>query len=207
MKHIVKQSEPEKFRRWKEKADQPSYRKLRSKIKKIVKDSLLKEQGYICCYCEQQLDFEDSHIEHFSPQNDATIDSLDYNNLLCSCQNQLVKGTPARCGHLKDEWFDSDLLVSPLAVDCEKRFFFEGDGVIQPADMQDLAAITTIEKLGLNQQDLISLRNEVINEVITIIADETFTGEQLDFFVRTYTEKDSEGKFRAFWTTIQELFR
>jgi hypothetical protein len=73
--------------------------------------------------------------------------------------------------------------------------------------MQDLAAITTIEKLGLNQQDLISLRNEVINEVINIIADETFTRELLDFFVSTYTEKDSEGKFRAFWTTIEQLFK
>lgn len=93
--------------------------------------ALMAEQGYICCYCERRLTNDDSHIEHFRPQSDPTVDPLDFGNLLCSCQNQLKKGEPRHCGNLKGEWFDRDLLVSPLIPGCEDRFAFTGDGEIK----------------------------------------------------------------------------
>lgn len=117
MKHIVKQEEPQKFLDWKNLAGenwQPTYGGLSGYPKKALKNSLMAEQGYICCYCERRLTDNESHIEHFRPQSDPAVDPLDYRNLLCSCQNQLNKGEPRHCGNKKEDWFDEHLLVSPL---------------------------------------------------------------------------------------------
>lgn len=56
MKHIVKAEEPEELVNWKALANedwQPTYDDLRGTEKRAVKNSLMAEQGYICCYCER----------------------------------------------------------------------------------------------------------------------------------------------------------
>lgn len=149
MKYIVKKGEPREFADWKAMANddwQPAYGDLRGSVKEAVKISLM----------------EDSHIEHFLPQNAAECDALDFANMLCSCQSKLRKGEPRHCGNLKGKWFEAELLVSPLAVDCENRFAFTGDGGIGAADRRDLAARETIERLGLDIPKLKDLRAKAI---------------------------------------------
>ena len=116
MKHIVKQEEPQVFSDWKGLSSmdwQPSYDILSGPVKRVVKQALMAEQGYLCCYCERRLAEEDSHIEHFRPQSHPGTDPLDFYNMLCSCQNRLKKGVPRHCGILKDNWFDENTLISP----------------------------------------------------------------------------------------------
>lgn len=205
MKHIMKQNEPRAFADWKALANdnwQPTYTDLADEPKNAVKKALMIEQGYICCYCERRLTDDDSHIEHFKPQSDPAVDPLDFGNLLCSCQNQMRKGEPRHCGNLKDEWFDSDLLVSPFDPGCEERFAFEGDGVIKPAADQDTAASKTIKKLGLDIPKLNSLRGKVIEPFL----DRELSNEEFQAFVSGYLNKDTAGRFGEFWTTIRYLF-
>lgn len=76
MKYIEKQQEPCVFTNWKAQANddwQPKYEYLSGEIKKAVKDTLMSEQGYICCYCERRLTKSDSHIEHFRPQRICVV--------------------------------------------------------------------------------------------------------------------------------------
>jgi uncharacterized protein (TIGR02646 family) len=204
VKHIVKQAEPDAFKQWKALANpdwQPTYADLRGEPKQAVKHALMAEQGHICCYCERRLTENDSHIEHFMPQESGKL-TLDFSNLLCSCQNNVQTGEPRHCGNLKDHWFDSALLISPLKPDCEKRFAFTGDGGMQPADGTDQAAITTIEKLGLDIPKLRALRAKAIEPFL----DEQLSTDELNRFVAGYLCKDSAGCFAEFWTTIQYLF-
>jgi uncharacterized protein (TIGR02646 family) len=163
----------------------------------------MQEQGYICCYCEQRTIDSDSHIEHFQPQHDPSVNPLDYNNLLCSCQNKIQKGDPRHCGNLKGDWFDPALIISPMGENCQSRFHFNGDGSIRASDDRDLAATTTIDKLGLNQPYFDNLRNQTIEPFL----DDDLTPEELEKFIYGYLEKDSQGKFGEFWTTIEQLFR
>ena len=106
------------------------------------------------------------------------------------------------CQLLKDNWFDNQLLVSPLDLDCEGYFAYTADGKIQPAEKSDDAARMTIEKLGLNIPKLIALREKAI---------EPFLEENLDdqdFFksVSNYLLKNADGMFGEFWTTIDYIF-
>jgi len=205
MKHIVKQDEPQAFTDWKASANedwQPTYDDLSGETKKAVKYALMAEQGDICCYCERRLTDEDSHIEHFRPQRDPAVDLIDFGNLLCSCQNQLKKGEPRHCGNLKGEWFDRDLLISPLDPGCEDRFAFTGDGLIKPAADHDQAASETITRLGLSIPKLNDMRAKVIEPFL----DEELSLEEVQSFVDGYLTQDTSGRFGEFWTTIRYLF-
>ena len=205
MKAINKLSEPAVLTYWKAQENdnwQPAYDAMGSTIKNEVKESLMSEQGYLCCYCERQLTDNDSHIEHLKPQSDPAVDPLDYSNMLCSCQNQLQKGEPRHCGNLKDDWFDSELLLSPLDSGCEERFSFTGYGDIKPAYTEDNAASKTIQKLGLNIPKLQSMRANVIEPFL----DDSLSEVELGQFVTGYLLEDETGRYGEFFTTIQYLF-
>lgn len=205
MKHVEKHHEPEAFTQWKALANedwQPTYDDLSGNPKASVKRSLMQEQGYLCCYCERRLTDTDSHIEHFQPQSDPAVDPLDYGNLLCSCQNQIKKGEPRHCGNLKGDWYDPELLISPLDPDCESRFSFEGDGLIRPASMHDQAARETITRLGLDIPKLNDLRASVIDPFL----EENLTQDELRRFISGYLSPGDDGRFGEFWTTIKYLF-
>jgi uncharacterized protein (TIGR02646 family) len=205
MKYIEKSVEPQVFIDWKAQANddwQPTYSDLRGDIKKAVKEALMAEQGYICCYCEQTLIDNDSHIEHLIPQSDPAVDTLDFDNLLCSCQDQVKKGEPRHCGNLKEDWFDPELLVSPLSSDCESYFAYTGNGGIKPSVSQDPAAAETIKRLGLDIPKLNDLRAKSIEPFL----DADLSVEDMRAFVAGYLSRDSAGQFGAFWTTIRYLF-
>lgn len=204
MKYVKKRHEPEAFAKWKALANedwQPTYDDLSGDPKAAVKRALMQEQGYLCCYCERRLIEMDSHIEHFQPQSDPAVDPLDYDNLLCSCQNRIKKGEPRHCGNLKGDWYDPELLVSPLDPDCTSRFRFEGNGLIKPADRHDRAARETITRLGLNIPKLNDLRASAIEPFL----EEGLTQDELRRFVSGYLSID-DGRFGEFWTTIKYLF-
>ncbi|EHM50263.1 retron system putative HNH endonuclease [Cardiobacterium valvarum] len=204
MKYIVKQCEPVFFTTWKAQANanwQPEYSNMPTDIKQQLKDALLDEQGWICCYCEQEITPDDSHIEHFRPQSDPNCDPLDYSNLLGSCQKQRRKGEPLHCGSLKADWFDRNLLISPLNPSCESRFVFLGNGEIQAKDANDQAAKETIQRLGLNIPKLIEMRKKVIE----VFLDELLTDVEVANLVSTYLVKKAK-KYSPFWSTIHYLF-
>jgi len=203
MKYIIKGTEPKKFLSWKALANinwQPTYNDLRGEEKQAVKSALMEEQGYICCYCERELSDNDSHIEHFKPQSDRSVDSLDFSNMLCSCQKQLEQGEPRHCGNLKGSWFDNELLVSPLAADCEKKFTYIYDGYIQAAN-NNPSASETISKLGLGIDKLNDLRRKAIEPFI----DDELSEDELKIFLDGYLRKKN-GKFNSFHTTLLSLF-
>ena len=206
MKHIIKYQDTPEFDAWKALANedwQPTYEDdLSGTEKKEVKESLMKEQGYICCYCERRLTDDDSHIEHFNPQSNKDVDPLDYSNMLCSCQNQLEQGEPRHCGILKDNWFDDRCLVSPLEPGCERHFAYLVNGKILPARESDGAAKMTIEKLGLDINKLNALRKKAIEPFL----DEELDEQEISRFVNGYLKKNSSGMFGEFWTTINYIF-
>ncbi|NQZ56406.1 MAG: TIGR02646 family protein [Lentisphaeraceae bacterium] len=205
MRFIEKGNEPEVFTEWKSlETDnwQPTFRGLGGVEKRAVKTALIAEQNGTCCYCDRVLLYDDSHIEHFQPQNPSDgeeVDPLDYQNMLCSCQNKLEKGVPRHCGNLKGNWYDTELLISPMAISCERAFKFSYDGRISARNESDQAAKTTIEKLGLNIPKLNAMRESAI----AVFLDDELSDEELRIFVESYL---MEGGVSPFYSTIKFLF-
>ena len=96
-----------------------------------MKNALIQEQRYICCYCCNQIGERDSHIEHFCSKGrqEYSGKSLDYDNILASCQGEGTKNSKTKrvrrhCGHAKQYQFDEKLMISPLDINCAERFVF-----------------------------------------------------------------------------------
>ena len=253
MKHIQKQSSPKELatwkhrhRKWKNKNKVWKKFQKKTKLRDLVKNSLLEEQFYLCCYCEQSLEGEyreveapleddeetealtedeeevegyndaqpyapaatsgrvtpeQSHIEHIQPRSDPTVDPLDYGNLLCSCLKDWPPNVPLHCGALKHDWFDSALLISPLDPNCESHFAYSARGDMMPTNAGDIAAATTIEKLGLNIPKLRALRESAIAP----FTDPSLSATDLQTLADDYL-KATNGKLIRFWTTIKYLY-
>ncbi|MFZ5453247.1 MAG: retron system putative HNH endonuclease [Thermodesulfobacteriota bacterium] len=205
MKYIIKGIEPQEFTGWKALANEdwaPTYGELRGVEKRVVHESLWHEQGGLCCYCENSIGIEDSHIEHFRPQNDPAVDPLDYGNMLCSCQQKDKKKAPQHCGKKKGGWFDSNLLISPLDPTCEDRFAFAADGSIRAKNADDEAAEITIKKLELDCYKLQRLRKAVIDGFLK----DDLNDEEMKELVLAWLGPDNNGLFGAFYTTVTYLF-
>ena len=198
MKRIVKGAEPTEFSNWKKRdrmAHRPRWKRVPPEIKKSIRESLMREQGFICCYCESRIARDDSHVEHFRPQSRFPALRLDYGNLHCSCQRDRSPGEPRHCGNRKGSWFDDKLLLSPLEADCEDRLRFTANGDVFPRSIDDEAAKTTIEKLGLDLPKLRALRAAAIDALYTLSNEE----------IERHLERRGDGQLHEFHTTIAQV--
>ena len=200
MKRITKSPEPVLFSDWKSQdrmSHRPNWNRVPGWIKRTVQDALLLEQGFLCCYCEASVTADNSHVEHFRPRKRFKQLRLSYDNLLCSCIRDTEQGTPLHCGHLKGSWFDEDLLISPLAADCEERFRFTANGDILAPD-DDLASQTTIDRLGLDIPKLRALRRAALEAMM----DEDLSADDIETLLTT---KSQDGSFVEFHTTVRQV--
>jgi uncharacterized protein (TIGR02646 family) len=172
MRPILKGAEPEVFTQWK-KGESPDWSPGWDDLdgtptKSAVKEALLKEQGHVCCYCEQRIQKTDSHIEHLESRHDVPQRSLDYTNLLACCTREEPR-IPKHCGSRKG---DRALKVHPLLPDCREYFVFTGSGDVRPTDVpaHKEVAREAIAVLGLDVPKLAAMRKMAIDGVIQALA-------------------------------------
>ncbi len=207
MRHIRKQDEPAAFIAWKESGNadwKPSYDNLRNPEKRALHLALLAEQGHTCCYCGRSTSEEDSHIEHFKPQEAYEPDALDYSNLHVSCLRTLGPGDPLHCGHGKRSEFDPGQIISPLDPACESRFLYVGQsGAIVAKDPGDNRAAYMVALLKLDIPYLRQLRSQVLQgyfpEGILAMA----TDEQMRTLIADADLPDVRGHQRSFAHVIR----
>ncbi|MBW4544048.1 MAG: TIGR02646 family protein [Symplocastrum torsivum CPER-KK1] len=223
MRYIRKGDEPESFTAWKERqknrGNPLTWKAFRRRVtvKNDVYDALLWEQGYVCCYCGMQITRDTSHFEHFKPKSNITYahQVLDYRNLLVSCKGESEDSeeseeehrVPVHCGHKKDKWYDEQLMVSPLDVNCASFFRYSASGEILPTDEPDKqeAAKTTIEKLGLDIEKLRLIRSAAIDGALLAI--EGLTDEEIQRFSQDFEQLNDQGKYQPFCFAIAYILK
>jgi uncharacterized protein (TIGR02646 family) len=204
MKRIVKTAAPTSFTQWKALANEdwvPTYADLQNPEKRDLHEALLAEQGWLCCYCGRSIELDDSHIEHFRPQ-DAHGEwadlQLEYENLHASCVRETKPDQPLHCGHAKGSRFEEAAHVSPVSEDCEQRFVYTLSGEEVAADRQDRAASNMIELLNLNVAFLRNRRREALEGAF----DDAFLANASDEKFRElrdlYVPRNVDGRFESF---------
>lgn len=204
MKHIIKAVEPKKFTDWKAANPGATYKSHLCNIhdpeavkaKKALKQSLLSEQHYICCYCECRISASDCHIEHFKPKGIPAYAhlQLDYTNLHASCTRQPTGDADEHCGHRKGDSFSTDL-VSPLEADCAAHFGYKLDGRITHTDHR---GEVTVSMLQLDSALLNAQRKSLIDTFISL--DET----DIPVEITAHLDK-SRTAYGEFFTMIEYL--
>lgn len=201
MRYIQKTEEPQSFSEWKAIESQTpncTYGNFQNPQKRELHEALLQEQGYLCCYCEMRIARQNSHIEHVNPQESCPEFSLDYFNLLASCQgeNTPPHKKPIHCGQKKGNEL---LKVSPLDPNCTEFFRYTEAGEILSAQNRDEeAAKNTIDILGLNIDKLKRLRKSAIDGLDI----NGLTKVEVQQFIQGIRQLDANGQHDEFFSAI-----
>ncbi|MGB5633690.1 MAG: retron system putative HNH endonuclease [Waterburya sp.] len=212
MKHIKKNQPPEDFSEWKNQANedwQPNWDNFQKPEKTSVHNSLLKEQGFICCYCGRRINQIDSHIEHLRPRNKYPKLALYYDNFLASCQgeSETPPTIPVHCGHKKDKWYEQRFMVSPLVGNCAEFFRYTDDGqILATTDpVKQTAAAETIKRLALNINKLKRMREQAIEGILEII--ETLNDDEIRKLINGFEQTNTNGEYEEFCSAIAYVLK
>lgn len=227
MKFIRKTSEPSSFTEWKLRYPDKKWGDFKPlQERNELRDTLLEEQGYICCYCEREIDQARGHFEHLLPrsyrdENGTEVGhqkELDYENIVFSCTkfNKPINEEDDRttCGHEKGDWYDEKLFVSPLNADCESYFRYLNNGTIVPAN-DSKEAQETIQRLKLNGEslgdelfsNLVLRRKKVIDAAWEAWEECKKNPSKMAMYAELELKRKANGRFDPFWTTMRQVFQ
>jgi uncharacterized protein (TIGR02646 family) len=201
MRYVAKGEGPASFTDWKDQANEnwtPTYADLRNPQKRDLHTALLVEQGGTCCYCGRRISLDESHIEHFVPQEESEQLALEYGNLHASCIRARSPKLPLHCGHAKDRRLDEEQAISPLDPGCERRFRYLLDGGLLPAEDADTNAAYMIDLLRLNIPLLRNRRQAALAGMFDNDFLESASDEELKTVCNAYRSRDDQGQFEDF---------
>ena len=181
--------------------------------KNILKTFLLKEQGYICCYCMQRI--KDNHhtkIEHLNPISKYQEKTLDYNNLFVACNGVISikdgeKDSERHCdtskGDCEQQWVKKENINCDLTInltDCERHIIeYKSDGTIKYNEnvKNDIEEI-----LNLNNNILKRNRKQTLKAAINELNKEykkiTWPVSEIERIIEKYKIKDRKGQYKPY---------
>ncbi|KYF50891.1 hypothetical protein BE08_23025 [Sorangium cellulosum] len=197
--------EPSELREFKAAANTdwtPGYRDL---DRKPVHAALAREQGYLCGYCESRIGERDGdcHIEHVEAQSVNPARSLDYTNMLASCQGSDAQPpVPTHCGGARGK---AHLPVTPFMEDCGTYFLYGSDGRIEAVSepMNREAAKQTIDVLRLDIGRLKAARRAAIEGALEGL--EGLSADDWRTEAARYDQPGADGRLVSFCSAIQQL--
>lgn len=121
MRKIDKGMEPQSLTRFNRSDNTSRYRDLPPEESRSIRSSCISEQYGLCAYCCQSITIDDAHNEHVEAQDRAPNRTLDFSNIVASCQR------PHQCGHGRGT---QPLPLTPLMAECETELKFYLSGLV-----------------------------------------------------------------------------
>jgi uncharacterized protein (TIGR02646 family) len=214
MKQIIKTVEPQSLIQ--HRANQPAfYDNLPLAAKEELRQSLLSEQGHICCYCMKRIPEKvekdgtvnyEMKVEHYKCQDAFPELQLTYSNLLGACTGN--EGKPKKLQTCDTKKGNSiKLTINPTAnlPNCETLFKYNAEGEISSINGDSAIDEQLNETLNLNMQTLKDGRSEVFLEIQKKIKIEgkRFKNDKASFIRHLEKERDnwinrSDNKYRPY---------
>ncbi|MBN8559467.1 MAG: TIGR02646 family protein [Leptolyngbya sp. UWPOB_LEPTO1] len=192
MRYIQKNQEPSSLTQYRKAADPKSKTVFDDyPDKEPLRQSLLKEQGYLCCYCLRRVTGSldpltgkpDTRIEHWSPQSIYNGEKgkadlrLSYRNLLAACHgNEDSESKDYHCDVLKG---NQEIILNPTQKNCETKIYYSTSGEIcskNPQIQQELGTVTSKGILNLNSQTFRENRSAALMATIDKLKQQAPTG-------------------------------
>jgi TIGR02646 family protein len=161
-----------------------------------LKDSLLKEQGYLCAYCMARIDKDHMKVEHFNPQSLYPDDTFTYGNLLACCQGK-TQGEP----HCDTSKGDDEIKLSPLKPSCVDTLSYEfGTGAIKSSNEDYNHDLDTLK---LNAHIIKQNRHAALRAVITDLQKKKqrgleFNSSTISHQLKIWRSVNEKGKRKAY---------
>jgi uncharacterized protein (TIGR02646 family) len=205
MQHITKSKEPKNFTEKKAKGIQ-SFDDL---DKTELRTSLIKEQGYICCYCMNRIidDRNEVRIEHWYPESKSLEENdfgrtVNYSNLLLAC-----KGVSEKDKHCDFNKENNIITVNPLNAAHIDKIKYKADGTIdsdEPEFKRDIDIILNLntDRLKSNRADIYDIVRDQLS-----IKDGTRTKPEILKILEKWLKKDANGMQKTFYMVAVYFLR
>lgn len=190
MKLIVKANEPEA---WKEFRATPG---VDFEAIPELKEALLNEQGYICCYCMNGIKDDNMKVEHYKPWSKFPELKMDYANLFAACTGDFCADK-----HCDTRKANTILIIHPAdhRNNCEEVIAYSTSGRLTyhadyKADIE--------ETLNLNNSVLVSNRKEALFGAATALQKLGYNKATIKKQIELYRNKNSKGKFQPYCNSV-----
>jgi uncharacterized protein (TIGR02646 family) len=204
MRTISKGAEPASLTAWKRTNPHGRYNQVPEAVRRTVRQHALEEQCYLCAYCCQKIqDIDACHSEHVEAQDRKPDRSVDFTNIVASCN------TPNQCGKAHQS---RDLLLTPLMPECETELRFKISGRVEGLSGR---ATETIHVLNLGDREkhnraLIEKRKQLSDTLL--LANGVDLGEGLEDFdlLRILIDEilqPQQGKLEPFAPVVANILR
>ncbi|MFM2314639.1 MAG: hypothetical protein RLZZ04_3915 [Cyanobacteriota bacterium] len=204
MRIINKGSEPLSLATWKRKNPYKYYTDLDPNIRQEIRQHALKEQFHLCAYCCQRIeDISTCHNEHLEAQSLNPKRTLDFTNIIASCN------TLNQCGNAHGS---QPLPLTPLMTECETELRFKISGRVEGLSDQ---ATSTIQILNLGDQEknnraLIEKRKQLVNALLfkhSVDPDEGLEDEELLRLLIDDMAEPKQGQLDPFAPVVINILR
>ena len=157
-----------------------------------LKDSLLKEQGYLCAYCMARIDKDHMKVEHFKPRSRYPRLKFSYKNLLACCLGKTQEES-----HCDTSKGNAEISLSPLSSSCVNTLSYEsGTGKIKSSDPDYDRELDC--PLHLNTPIIRQNRREELQGVIKALQSEGFNSGAIHRLLKRWDSVDEEGKRKPY---------
>jgi len=203
MRKLSKGIEPTNFTRWKAKHPNSNYNDLSHIERQEISLACLKEQFYLCAYCCQGITDKNNMNEHVEARNIAPNRSLDFSNIVASCN------TSKQCDSAHGS---QSLPLTPLMAECETELKFMISGRVKgltPRAKESIRVLNLGDK-EQNNRSLIEKRKKLSHELLFINGIDPSAGlddEQLINMVITDINQPKAGKLEAFSPVVANILR
>lgn len=206
MRSIPKSIEPRELREHRN-SPSSSYGNLTADALKAIRQSLAREQSYLCCYCMASLDpkagtdgkVSRMRIEHWWPQSDpegGEERALDYSNMLGACPGN--EGSPPSLQHCDVRKGQQRINIDPRVPSAHPqqiRYTANGALAIEQRELQEDIDL----RLNLNAPHLQANRREALarfqQELFKRLgADRAWTRERLRREIERLQRPNSNGR-------------
>lgn len=165
-----------------------------------LRDSLLKDQGFICAYCMRRIPVTDhgttesSRIEHIIPQSMLTREqAMEYSNMVICCPGA-ISSISEKLTHCDRHKGEKPISLSPLDKNFIATLDYKRDGTLFSSDKRFDSEINTI--LNLNIEQLKANRKSVRNGLINFLNAKKNRWKRADLekILQKYEGRDEGGR-------------
>ncbi|KFE54179.1 hypothetical protein [Pseudomonas syringae] len=194
---------------WKRKNPGAQYRDLvgHDVVKDAIRQACVGEQYWLCAYCCRRVTPEkiSAHNEHLEAQVLAKNRTLDFSNMVASCNS------PGSCGKAHAS---QPLPLTPLMVECETELQFELSGLVNGTTERARSTVKVL-RLGADykcNRRLISERKQMLDTLIydggLLPAELSLAcDEVLQALLNDLSQPDNQSKLQAFSPVLINVIR
>lgn len=163
MRKITKRAgyEPQSLTDWKRANQNKRYSQLKDgAVRQAIRSEALEEQYYLCGHCCQALSGDgDCHNEHVEAQDLNQNRTLDFSNIIASCNTQ------NQCG---DSHKSQALPLTPLMDECETDLVFKLSGRVsgKTPDANETIRVLNLGDREINNKSLIAKRKAAVHSLL-----------------------------------------